>query len=220
MGDLQGDTRLRFLSWNVKGINNPIKRSRVFTHLKLLNSDVIYLQETHLRLNEHNKLKKQWIGQIFSSKHDVKARGTAILIRKGIPFIPLTTIADNRGRYIIVKGKLYGRQVILANVYGPNYDDPNFFSSLIGILPDITDNQLILGGDFNLVLHPHLDRSNLGPNSKLSKAGTVIHNFMKSYGLVEPWRNCNPITKQFSFFSPVHRTYSRPHFVLSPFTRE
>lgn len=28
------------LSWNVKGINNPVKRSRVFAHLKSMSSDI------------------------------------------------------------------------------------------------------------------------------------------------------------------------------------
>lgn len=214
MGDLQANTRLRFISWNVKGINNPIKRTRVFTHLKSLNADVMYLQETHLRLNEQIKLKKPWIGQIFCSKHSDKTRGTAILIKKGIPFIQLTTIADNRGRYIIVEGSLYGKRIILANVYGPNFDDDSFFSSFIEALPDLTQCQLILGGDFNFVLHPQLDRSNPGPNSKISKAGTIIHNFMESYALVDPWRYNNPTSKQFSFFSPVHHSYSRIDFFI------
>ena len=36
-----------FVSWNVKGINNLVKRSKIFSHLKSLKPDVILLQETH-----------------------------------------------------------------------------------------------------------------------------------------------------------------------------
>lgn len=173
-----------------------------------------YLQETHLRSSEQARLKKSWIGQIFSSKNYSKIRGTAILIKKGIPFIPLSNTADNKGRYIIVTGSLNGQRVALANIYGPNWDDPQFFSSFIHILPDLTDHQLILGGDFNCVLNPQLDRSNPNPNSKISKARAVLQNFIKSYILYDPWRCRNPSTKQFSFFSPVHHSYSRKDFYL------
>lgn len=34
------NTSTCFLSWNVKGINNPVKRSTVFAHLKSLSSDI------------------------------------------------------------------------------------------------------------------------------------------------------------------------------------
>lgn len=37
---------IRFLSWNIKGMGNPVKRSKVFTHLKRHNTDIAFLQET------------------------------------------------------------------------------------------------------------------------------------------------------------------------------
>lgn len=127
MSDTQNVGNIRFVSWNVRGIHNPVKRSRVFAHLKSLGSDIIFLQETHLRTTDHGKLKKTWIGQTFSSKSEYRTRGAAILVRRGISFIPLSTISDTRGRYVIVAGELYGARVVLANVYGPNWDDPSFF---------------------------------------------------------------------------------------------
>lgn len=63
-------------------------------------------------------------------------------------FIPSQTVCDSRGRYVIVTGKLYGTQVTLANVYGPNWDDPLFFTNFIALLPDVNNNQLILEGGF------------------------------------------------------------------------
>lgn len=54
----------------------------------------MFLQETHLRASEYTKLKKAWIGQLFCSKNEDRVRGTAILIRKGIPFIPSQTVCD------------------------------------------------------------------------------------------------------------------------------
>ena len=58
---------VRFISWNVKGLNGSVKRATVFSHLKQLKPDILLLQETHLRLEDHNRLRRNWISQIFCS---------------------------------------------------------------------------------------------------------------------------------------------------------
>lgn len=58
MSDTRKSGQISFLSWNIKGIHNPVKRSRVSAHIKALGSDIIFLQETHLRSSECTKLKK------------------------------------------------------------------------------------------------------------------------------------------------------------------
>ena len=65
-------------------------------------------------------------------------------------------------------GKLFSKPVVLANIYGPNWDDSLFFSKLNSILPDLNSHQLILGGDFNCVLHVQLDKLRPRPNSSLN----------------------------------------------------
>lgn len=61
------DRVLKFVSFNVKGSNGPIKRKRVLTYLKKLKVDLVFLQETHLTAQEHKKLKTEWVGQVVSS---------------------------------------------------------------------------------------------------------------------------------------------------------
>ncbi len=162
-GELTGKPCIRFTSWNVKGLNGPIKRSKKFSHLKRLKSDIIFLQETHLLNSDHLRLQKPWVGHIFHSKFNAKARGTAIIIHKKIQFSPSNVIADPQGRYIMVSGKLFHTQVLLVNVYGPNWDDKNFVIKLIAALPSFNSDYLILGGDLNCVMDPNLDRSNPKP---------------------------------------------------------
>lgn len=147
-----------FISWNVKGLNNLVKRSKVFSHLKSFKPDVMFLQETHLNINSQKRVSCKWIGQIYHSRFNYKARGTAILIRKGVPFEHSEVISDPNGRYIVVVGKLFNTPLILANIYGPNWDNAQFFLNFFSTLPDLNSYKLILGGDFNCVLHPQLDR--------------------------------------------------------------
>ena len=52
----KGVSCLRFVSWNVKGIDGPVKRGRVFSHLKHLKTEIAFLQETHLIAKDHQRL--------------------------------------------------------------------------------------------------------------------------------------------------------------------
>ena len=95
------DCAVRMLSWNVKGLNSPVKRCRVFNHIKTLKADIIFLQETHLKNDDHKRLKNKWINQIYHSKFNSRARGVAILIKNNVQFTASEIKVDTNGRYII-----------------------------------------------------------------------------------------------------------------------
>lgn len=119
-------------------------------------------------------------------------------------------VSDTNGRCVILIGKIGGNSLILANVYGPNWDNDNFFRNFFFSLSELNSHQLILGGDFNCCLDPSLDRSSNKPSS-LSKSCKVIQMFMEQYAVVDAYRFLN---QQFSFFSPVHGTFSRIDYFL------
>lgn len=78
---------LNVVSFNVRGLGHPIKRKRILTFLKKEKADIALLQETHLSSEEHKKLKRDWVGQVYFSSSSRNKRGTAILIHKNLPFI-------------------------------------------------------------------------------------------------------------------------------------
>lgn len=49
---------LTIISYNVKGLNSPIKKKKILLQLKHFKCQVAFLQETHLSDDEHLKLKK------------------------------------------------------------------------------------------------------------------------------------------------------------------
>lgn len=106
------------------------------------------------------RLRKPWIGQIFHSHFNSKARGTAILIHKNIQFCASKCISDPQGCFVIVTGHLFHTPVALVCVYAPNWDDVNFIYKMISLLPNLNSHRLIFGGDLNCVINPILDRSN------------------------------------------------------------
>lgn len=210
-------SNVRFLSWNLKGLNGPIKRSKVFVHLKHLKPDITFLQETHLRLSDHARLRSNWVGQYFHSSLNSRSRGVAILIHKRLNFTVSDVNTDSKGRYVVVTGTLCQIPVILVSVYAPNWDDACFANNLLSSLPNLNTHRLILGGDLNCVMNPLLDRSSprTHQQSAMSKAFSV---FIQENGCVDPWRDKNPHAKKFSFFSNVHNTFSRiDYFFIDQF---
>lgn len=207
------DEGINLVSWNVHGLGHSIKRAKVFAHLNSLAADVAFLQETHIRPFEQKRLRCSWADQIFQSTFSSKARGVAIIIRKNIPFKHISTLCDPNGRYIIVTGHLHSIHVTLLNIYGPNIDDAAFFRKTFEKLPDLSNTNLIVAGDHNVILDLHLDRS----ASKIcnpSNASTVLNNLIISTNLVDIWRLQHPTDREYSFFSNKHKSYSRIDFFL------
>lgn len=117
-------------------MNGPVKCSRIFSHLKQLKTDVLFLQETHLRLEDHTRLRKAWVNHIFHYKFNNISREVEILINKLIQFSLNAIIADPNGRYVIVSGLLFQTPVLLVNVYASNWDDAEFVNKLLSSLPN------------------------------------------------------------------------------------
>lgn len=101
----------------------------------------------------------------------------------------------------------------MACVYAPMWDDDNFITSFFSSLPKVDDHYLIIGGDFNLIQNPSLDRSSTNPQA-LSRSAKVLDTYMTSWGLFDPWRAKYQSDKVFSIFSHVHRSYSQIDFFL------
>ncbi|CDQ98458.1 unnamed protein product [Oncorhynchus mykiss] len=134
---------IKYISWNTKGVNNPVKRKRVLTHLKGLNANIAFLQETHLRTDEHFRMRKDWVGQVFHSNFHSKSSAAAILVDKATPFVASEVIADPKGRYIIVTGELFSTLLFwLVFMLPIGMTQVSFLSAI----PNLDSHLLILGG--------------------------------------------------------------------------
>lgn len=191
-----GGTNVTFVSWNVRGMGHQIKRGKVFVHLKSLSADIIFLQETHIRPTEQRRLRSNWISQVYQSSFSSKARGVAILFRKSVPFRLSTVISDPSGRYILVSGHINSFPISCVNIYGPNFDDPNFFKNIFDLLPDPSTTNVIIGGDFNCYLDAYLDRSSTQVPHILRSVST-LNNLCKSFNIVDIWRLQHPSDRDY-----------------------
>uniref|UniRef100_A0A3B5MBM6 exodeoxyribonuclease III n=1 Tax=Xiphophorus couchianus TaxID=32473 RepID=A0A3B5MBM6_9TELE len=179
---------LKIVSLNVKRINNVIKRLNILTFLKKENTKIALLSETHLTDNEHLKLRRNWVGQVFYSSHNSKSRGAAILIHHSLPFTLEKTMSDNDGYFL-----------------------PKTF---VGYCFSTHTVYCIGGGDFNCIHDPCVDQS--PPRSTTtSRKSLRLREFCQDLELYDTWRVTNPRERDYTFFSQPHQTFSRIDFFLS-----
>lgn len=85
------------ISYNINGLNHPIKRKKILNQLKKLKCSIAFLQETHLNVNEHKKLR-HWVGEFYSAFcESKKKRGVAILCHKSLGLITEKVTEDKLG---------------------------------------------------------------------------------------------------------------------------
>lgn len=89
---------MKFLTWNVCGLNSPKKICSVMTYLDRLDVEVAFLQETHLTKLSESNVGMRWAGVRVASSYSSYSRGVMILVKKGIPFTVLRSETDEQGK--------------------------------------------------------------------------------------------------------------------------
>lgn len=194
-------------------MNNPVKRSKVLTKLKKEKAQVLFLQETHLPQQEHEKLKRFGFRKTFYSSYRTKQkRGVAILIPNSVQFELLKEVRDKEGRFVLIKGKLENTMVTMINVYAPPESTKCFFKNLFDTIAIETEGILICGGDYNVVMNHNLDTTS-SKNSKkhLTKS---INTLVQEMGLIDVWREFHPLERDYTHYSVPHSVYSRIDYFI------
>ncbi len=148
----------------------------------MLQSKIVFLQETHLLSGDISKIRKRWQGQVFSAPYTTHSRGVMILIHKSVPF-QVHVIGDPAGRYIMVQGTLLSENINLINVYGPNEDETKFYDNLFLTISNLSGHYVV-AGDFNCTPDPSRDRSS-GFDNIHTRSRKTVHHFMKELNLLD-----------------------------------
>uniref|UniRef100_A0A8K9UXY5 Endonuclease/exonuclease/phosphatase domain-containing protein n=1 Tax=Oncorhynchus mykiss TaxID=8022 RepID=A0A8K9UXY5_ONCMY len=132
--------------------------------LEDINSSVAFLQETHIGHEDVKLLRKVAGWKSFFTVFDSKSKGVAILIKDTITdFEYICHDEDYAGGYIVLFCRLYGQLFTLVNVYN-HKDDHTILKRLGQYLKNTATGTLVVGGDFNTVLDPKIDRSGTSDN--------------------------------------------------------
>ena len=208
-------TALKFLTWNVRGMRDKVKRSAILAFLKKQRADIMVLVETHVEGRLQMALRRPWVGWAFHSTHTPHARGVSILVAKSVHFELCTISTDPQGRYVFLSVKLYGEPFLLLAFYVP----PPFAMTVIleGItfMANHPSIQAVWLGDFNTTLNPSLDRLAGTPPHNLGEVTTTkFSKLIASLHLIDSWRFKFPQKRLYSCFSATHSSMSRIDFIL------
>lgn len=156
---------VKIISYNVNGVLNPVKRSKILSKKKKEKAQIVLLQETHMSQPEHAKLKRFGFKYVFSSSYTSgHRRGVATLISNSINYEHMSETIDEDGRFVKITGRVEGVDITLINVYAPPGSEWGLYRSVFDLMTN-SQGIVICGGDFNIRLNPTLDTS-----------GTVMQN--------------------------------------------
>lgn len=193
---------LRIVSWNVRGFVTHIKKRKILSALAKLNCAKALIQESHLDENEANKLKRSWVGQVFTSSYTSKARGVLMLVHKKVNFQLIDTLQDSEGRIIGIRVKVGDMELGIINIYAPNSNQATFFNSLLANITSWSSIPLIIAGDFNSVIDEDIDSSN-NSTRYIQSSSRQLTCLLNELGLVDKWRLLNPTERDYIYSLPT-----------------
>ena len=115
-------------------------------------------QETHLTCKDTQRLKIKGWRKIYQANGEQKKAGVAILISHKIDFKATEIKRDKEGHYIMVKGSIQQKELMILNIYGPNAGAPRYINQVLNDLQRELDSHTIIVRDINTPLSI-LDRS-------------------------------------------------------------
>ena len=194
---------IRINSFNCRGLRNPNKRGNIFQWLKNSYMGITLLQESHSANIDGVKWEKEWEGKVYYSHGEYNARGVTILIPKELEtsINILETHNDSEGRILLIKCVIENNPYTIINIYSPTKDNLNgqnkFLLELKEIIELHSDENLIIGGDFNTCIDPNKDKKG-GKEEKQTSYTNNLVSICEEYSLVDLWRVRNPDKKQYT----------------------
>ena len=190
------------LSLNARGIRTFEKRKALFLWLSKNKADIVFLQETYSSPDVEKLWKTQWKGDLYFAHGSEHSRGVLILVKERLNFELKSCTLDKQGRYIILMGNVQEQPFVFVNIYAPNKTSEQciFFQEIQTELDNLNieaDCDIIIGGDFNVILDPEFD--GLGGKPKLRDSVKIIEQIRLSFDLTDIWRVRNPDERRFSW---------------------
>jgi len=109
------------------------------------------------------------------------------------------------GNYVLANVCILEQNVTLGSIYGKNDDDPGFYKNLFLQLSNMGKDEIILGGDWNLVINPDLDYKNYR-NTNNKQARLIVLEEIEHLGLVDIWRKQHGEKKSYRWSTNKYST--------------
>ncbi|MES9884827.1 MAG: reverse transcriptase domain-containing protein, partial [Sedimenticola sp.] len=190
---------------NVKGLGAANKRAQVFQWLKDKKYSICLLQETHFTAANKIQWEREWGHMAYLSGNYTNKEGVGILISPDLTY----TITDYSeivvGRLQALTININDNDYIIMNVYGPNNDNISLYEKMEDYINEHEGENLIIGGDFNTVLDPDIDKKN-GQQGTHRQTRNKLKHIINTYTLCDIWRIQNPNSRKYTWHSNTRPT--------------
>ena len=111
--------------------------------------------------------------------------------------------------------KIDNKILTLVNIYAPNNDNATFSQNLLDQILSFECEEIIMGGDFNLVMDVQKDKK--GGNATTHRNSLKeVQNIANSLDLIDVWRTLNPDGKRFTWRRTKPEVHCRlDYFMIS-----
>jgi len=175
-----------------------LKRKDVFKYLRSKHFEIYCLQDVHWDKKWENMIRAEWGYECVTAGNTTNSRGVAVLFNSTFEFKLSKVEKDKMGNWIALDINVYGMNITLICLYGPNDDKPEFYEEIERVVNNYANPHCVICGDFNLVQDPDKDTFNY-INVNNPRARAKILNLMESFDLCDPWRISNPEKKRFTW---------------------
>jgi exonuclease III len=118
---------------------------------------------------------------------------------------------DKEGHLILIKGKIYQEELSILNVYAPNARAPTFINETLLKLKAHIDHHTIIMREFNIPLL----LTDISGKHKLNRDTLKLTEVMDKMDLIDIHRTFHTKTKEYTFFSVPHGTFSKTDHIIS-----
>lgn len=148
--------KIKFITWNVRGLNERDKRLAVRQTVFLEKPDIVCFQETKLRVMD-DIIMKETCGRRLDRRAVLDAQGTRGGILIGWRDRRYQLLSQSYSEFCLtvqLRDKVLDQKIQFTGVYGPTSPAlrPQFFQQLDDLKPT-TDMPWIVCGDFNVTLY-------------------------------------------------------------------
>ena len=194
-------SELKIISANCQGLHDFKKRKDVLQYYRQLQCNLLCLQDTHFTIDMEENIRNEWGYEVFFNSFTSQSRGIAIFMNNNFEYKVHNTVMDTFGNYLALDINFSDIRTTLIVIYGPNEDDPSFYRNISEVISNLGNDNIILVGDFNLVLNPDKDCYNyLHINNP--KARDEILEIILSHNLSDIFRELHPEKTRYTWRKP------------------
>ena len=141
------------------------------------------------------------------------SRGVAILLNNNFEYKVIQQRRDNSGNMLALSISIDNKMYTLIVIYAPNDDSPDFFHRLFQVIDDFNNSNVVVVGDYNLVIDTKIDYYNyLHINNP--RAREKVLELIDSYDLVDIFRELHPEDRMYTWRKPNPVKQARLDFFL------